>query len=210
MIFVHSVVFVLCIFLLMNDINLLLNLLSVFFLVMLSLKRVMFVMIPMLVVYRFLEMWFYLEINIFFHLMLTRHLPLYPFCLVFLIPQQLWKGSNLALFVKDIVDLSLIPLPMCSLLIMTRRLILLLFPPLFVGLLVLFDPLIGMVSSLLSLLLLLYPLFSFPLATNRPCNMSVGKMQCKHNFKHLRRITLGILFLILLQSNLLGVNGFSL
>jgi len=56
MIFVHSVVFVLCIFLLMNDINLLLNLLSVFFLVMLSLKRVMFVMIPMLVVYRFLEM----------------------------------------------------------------------------------------------------------------------------------------------------------
>jgi hypothetical protein len=211
MIFVHLVVLVLCIFLLMNDINLLLNLLSVFFLVMLSLKRVMFIMIPMFVVYRFLEMWFYLEINIFFHLMLTNHLPLYPFCLVFLIPQQLWKGSNLALFMKDIVDLSLMPLPLCSLLIMTRRLILLLLPPLFVGILVLFDPLIGIVSSsLLSLLLLLYPLFSLPLATNRPCNMSVGKMQCKHNFKHLRRITLGILFLILLQSNLLGVNGFSL
>jgi hypothetical protein len=51
-----------------------------------------------------------------------------------------------------------------------------------------------MVSSLLSLLLLLYPLFPFPFATNRPCNMSVGKMQCKHNFKHLRRITLKILF----------------
>jgi hypothetical protein len=55
-----------------------------------------------------------------------------------------------------------------------------------------------------------YPLFPFPLATNRLCNMSVCKIQCKHNFKHLRRITLGILFLILLQSNLLGVNGFSL
>ena len=38
--------------------------------------------------------------------------------------------------------------------------------------------------------------------------MSVGKLQCKHNFKHFRRITLGILFLVLLQSNLLGVNGF--
>ena len=40
-------------------------------------------------------------------------------------------------------------------------------------------PLIGMDSSLLSLLLLLYPLFLFPLATNRPWNMSAGKMQCK-------------------------------
>ena len=38
--------------------------------------------------------------------------------------------------------------------------------------------------------------------------MSVGKLQCKQNFKHFRRITLGILFLVLLQSNLLGVNGF--
>ena len=38
--------------------------------------------------------------------------------------------------------------------------------------------------------------------------MSVGKFQCKQNFNHLRRITLGILFLVLLQSNLLGVNGF--
>jgi hypothetical protein len=39
LIFVHLVVFVLCISLLMNDINLLLNLLIVFFLVMLSLER---------------------------------------------------------------------------------------------------------------------------------------------------------------------------
>ena len=38
--------------------------------------------------------------------------------------------------------------------------------------------------------------------------MSVGKLQCKQNFKHLRRITLRILFLVLLQLNLLGVNGF--
>ena len=38
--------------------------------------------------------------------------------------------------------------------------------------------------------------------------MSVGKLQCTQNFKHLRRITLGILFLVLLQSNLLGVNEF--
>ena len=37
--------------------------------------------------------------------------------------------------------------------------------------------------------------------------MSVGKLQCKKNFKHLRRTTLEILFLILLQSNLLVVNG---
>ncbi|KAL6335934.1 hypothetical protein AAG906_003559 [Vitis piasezkii] len=37
-----------------------------------------------------------------------------------------------------------------------------------------------------------------------PWNMSVGIMQSKQNFKHLRRIILGILFLILLQSNLLG------
>ena len=92
-------------------------------------------------------------------------------------------------------------------LILTWRLILLLLPPLFVGLLVLLDPLIGMVSSFLSLLSLLYPLFPFPLVTNRPWNMSVSKFQCKQN---LRRTTLGILFLILLQSNLLGVNGFFL
>ena len=38
----------------MNNINLLLSLLSVFFLVMLSLTRVMFVTIPMLLVYGFL------------------------------------------------------------------------------------------------------------------------------------------------------------
>jgi hypothetical protein len=42
----------------------------------------------------------------------------------------------------------------------------LLTPP-FVGLLVLLDPLIGMVSSLISLLLLLYPLFPFHLVTNK-------------------------------------------
>ena len=69
---------------------------------------------------------------------------------------------------------SSVPLP-----ILTRRLILLLLPPLFVGLLVFLDPLIGMNSSLLSLLLLLYPLFVFHFATNRPWNISVGKMQCK-------------------------------
>jgi transposase InsO family protein len=56
LIFAHLVVFVLCISLLMNDINLLLSLLSVFFLVMLSLKRVMFVMTLMFVVYEFLGM----------------------------------------------------------------------------------------------------------------------------------------------------------
>ena len=56
LIFIHLVVFVLCISLLMNDINLLPGLLSVFFLVMLSLKRVMFVMILIFVVYRFLGM----------------------------------------------------------------------------------------------------------------------------------------------------------
>jgi len=56
LIFAYLVVFVLCISLLMNDINLLLSLLSVFFLVMLSLKRVMFVMTLMFVVYEFLGM----------------------------------------------------------------------------------------------------------------------------------------------------------
>ena len=142
--------------------------------------------------------------------MLSCHLHLYLFCLVFLNPQQLWKGSNLALCMKDVVDMSPVPLPLYPLPILTRRLILLLLPPLFVGLLVFLNPLIGMDSSLLSLLLLLYPLFLFPIATNRPWNMSVGKMQCKQNFKHLRRIILGILFLVLLQSNLLGVNEFSL
>ena len=49
LIFIHLVVFVLCISLLMNDINLLPGLLSVFFLVM-------FVMILIFVVYRFLGM----------------------------------------------------------------------------------------------------------------------------------------------------------
>ena len=127
---------------------------------------------------------------------------------IFLNLKQLWNGSNLVLCMRDVVDMNLVPLPLCLLPILTWRLILLLLPLLFVGLLVLLDPLIGMVSSLLSLLLLLYPLFPFPLVTNRPWNMSVGKFQCKQNFKHLRRITLGILFLILLQSNLLGVNGF--
>jgi hypothetical protein len=133
-----------------------------------------------------------------------------PFLPSFFIPQQLWKSSNLVLYMKDVVDMSLIPLPLCPLPILTRCLILLQLPPLFVSLLAFLDPLIGMDSSLLSLLSLLYPLFPFPLATNRLWNMSVGKMQCKQNFKHLRRITLGILFLVLLQSNLLGVNGFSL
>ena len=56
LIFVHLVVFVLCISLLMNDKNLLLSLLSVFFLVMLSLTRVKFVTISMLLVYGFPEM----------------------------------------------------------------------------------------------------------------------------------------------------------
>ena len=50
------VCFVLFISLLMNDISLLLSLVSVFFLVMLSLTRIMFVMIPMLVVYEFPRM----------------------------------------------------------------------------------------------------------------------------------------------------------
>ena len=142
--------------------------------------------------------------------MLSYHLHLYLFCLVFLNPQQFWKTSNLVLCMKDVVDMSSIPFPLCPLPILTRRLILLLLPPLFVDLLIFLDPLIGMDSSDLSLLLLLYPLFLFSLATNRSWNMSVGKMQCKKNFKHLRRIILGILFLVLLQSNLLGVNGFSL
>ena len=131
--------------------------------------------------------------------MLSSHLHPYLFCLAFPIPQQLWKDSNLVLFMKDVIDMSLVLLPPCSLPILTRCLILLLLPPPFVGPFVLLDPLISMVSSLLSLLLLLYPLFPFHLATNRPWNMSVGNMQCKQNFKHLRRITLGILFLVLLQ-----------
>jgi len=54
LIFIHLVMFVLCISLLMNDINLLPGLLSVFFLVMLSLKRVMLVIILIFVVYGFL------------------------------------------------------------------------------------------------------------------------------------------------------------
>ena len=140
--------------------------------------------------------------------MFNCHLHLYLLCLFFLNLQQLWNGSNLVLCMRNVVDMSLVPLPLCLLSILTWRLILLLLPPLFVGLLVLLDPLIGMVSSLMSLLSLLYPLFPFLLVTNRPWNMSVGKLQCKQNFKHLRRITLGILFLVLLQSNLLGVNGF--
>ena len=140
--------------------------------------------------------------------MFNCHLHLYLFCLFFLNLQQLWNSSNLVLCMRDVVDMSLVSLPLCLLPILTWDLILLLLLPLFVSLLVFLDPLIGMVSSLLSLLSLLYPLFSFPLATNKPWNMSVGKLQCKKNFKHLRRITLGILFLVLLQSNLLGVNGF--
>ena len=167
LIFVHLVVFVLCISLLMNDINLLLSLLSVFSLVMLSLTRVIFVMIPMLLVYGFLGMWSSLKINISFHLIFNCHLHLYLFCLFFLNLRQLWNGSNLVLCMRDVVDMSLVPLPLCLFPILTSRLILLLLPPLFVSLLVLLDPLIGMVSSLLSLLSLLYPLFPFPLVTNR-------------------------------------------
>ena len=140
--------------------------------------------------------------------MFNCHLHLYLFCLFFLNLHQLWNDSNLFLCMRDVVDMSLVPLPLCLLSILTWRLILLLLPPLFVGLLILLDPLIGMVSSLLSLLSLLYPLFPFPLITNRPWNMSVVILQCKQNFKHLRRTILGILFLVLLQSNLLGVNGF--
>jgi len=103
----------------------------------------------------------------------------FPLLPSFFIPQQWWKGSNLILCMKDIVNMSLIPLPLCPLPILTWCLILLLFPPLFIGLLVFLDPLIGIDFSLMSLLSLLYPLFSFPLVTNRPWNIHVGKMQCK-------------------------------
>jgi hypothetical protein len=54
LIFIHLVMFVLCISLLRNDINLLPGLLSVFFLVMLSFKRVMLIIILIFVVYGFL------------------------------------------------------------------------------------------------------------------------------------------------------------
>ena len=70
-------------------------------------------MIPMLVVYEFLEMWFSWKINISSHLMLSYHLHLYLFCLVFFNPQQLWKGSNQFLCMKNVVDMSLTPLPLC-------------------------------------------------------------------------------------------------
>ena len=140
--------------------------------------------------------------------MFNYHLHMYLFFLFFLNLQQLWNGSNRVLCMRDVLDMSLVPLPLCRLPILTWCLIMLLLLPLFVGLLVLLDPLIGMVSSLLSFLSLIYPLFPFPLATNRPWNMSDGKFQCKQNFKHLRIITLGILFPVLRQSNLLGLNGF--
>ena len=39
----------------------------------------------------------FFENQVSFHLMLSCHLHLYLFCLVFLNPQQLWKSSNLVL-----------------------------------------------------------------------------------------------------------------
>ncbi|RVW39001.1 putative mitochondrial protein [Vitis vinifera] len=59
--------------------------------------------------------------------------------------------SSPILCMKDVVNISPVPLPLCSLPILTRHLILLLLSPLFTGLLVFLDSLIGMDSSLLSL-----------------------------------------------------------
>jgi hypothetical protein len=89
-----------------------------------------------------------------------------PFLPRFYDSTTMMERFSLVLCMKDVVDMSLIPLLLCPLSILTRCLILLLFPPLFVGLLVFLDLLIGMDFSFLSLLLLLYPLFSFPLVTN--------------------------------------------
>ena len=60
-----------------------------------------------------------LKINISFHLMFNCHLHLYLFCLFFLNLQQLWNGSNLVLCMRDVVDMSLVPLPLCLLPILT-------------------------------------------------------------------------------------------
>lgn len=135
----------------------------------------------------------FLENRYFFPSHLTCHLHLYLFCLAFLGPQQLWNGLNQVLYMDNVIIMSLIVLPQYPLKISTRHQILLLFQPLFVDLPVL---LIGMVSPLLSPLSLLYYLSLFCLATNKPWNMSVGKIQCKQNSRHLRRITLRTLFLV--------------
>ena len=51
--------------------------------------------------------------------MFNRHLHLYLFCLFFLNLHQLWNGSNLVLGMRDVVDMSLVPLPLCLLPILT-------------------------------------------------------------------------------------------
>ena len=94
--------------------------------------------------------------------MFNCHLHLYLFCLFFLNLRQLWNGSNLVLCMRDVVDMSMVPLSLCLLPILTWRLILLLLPPLFVDLLLLLDPLIGMVSSLLSLFVTTLSTISIP------------------------------------------------
>ena len=104
--------------------------------------------------------------------MLSYHLHLYLFCLIFLNPQQLWKGSNLVFSMKDVVDMSPVPLPLCPLPILTQHLILLLLPPLFVGLLVFLDFLInGFFSpvSLVATLSTISILFCYKQAMEHEC-----------------------------------------
>jgi hypothetical protein len=65
----------------------------------------------------------------------------------------------------------------------------------------------GMVFQLLWLCLLLCLLFPFPLVINRLKNISAGNKQWRQNFKHLRQIILGTLFLVFHMLSPLVVSG---
>ena len=159
-----------------------------------------------------LGMSFFFKISPSFAHNRLQHFLLYLFYHIFLSHQHQYKGLNLVMFIIDaLLLLILLQVSLRFLYIFLRHLIM--FYPLpmihhlFVKALDLTNLLKGMVFQLLWLCLLPCLLFPFPLVINRLENMSAGNKQWRQNFKHLRQIILGTLFLVLHMLSPLVVSG---
>ena len=132
---------------------------------------------------------------------------------IFLSCQHQYKGLNMVMFIVDtlLLHLILLRVSLRFLHIFLGHLILFytfsIFQLLFIEALDLKNLMKGMAFQPMWLCLLLCLLFPFPLVTHRLWNMSVGKKQWKQNFKHLRKIILGTLFLVLQMLSPLVVSG---
>ena len=162
-----------------------------------------------------LGMSYFFKINPSFAHNTLQHFLLYLFYHIFLSRQHQYKGLNLVIFIIDtLLLLILLQVSLRFLHIFLWHLIL--FYPLpmihlfFIKALDLTDLLKDMVFQLMWLCLLLCVLFPFPLVINRLENMNAGNKQWRQNFKHLRQIILGTLFLVLHMSSPLVASGFIL